>query len=45
MEAKKVKVEIVGREKKENRLFKKLKLILARVKLGIAIILDLIDFL
>ena len=45
VEAKKVKVEIVGKEKKSSKLFKKIKLIWARIKLGIAILLDLIDFL
>ena len=44
MQVKKVKVEIVGKEKKENKLFKKIKRVFARIKLGIAIILDLIDF-
>jgi len=44
MEAKKVKVEIVGKEKKENKFIKTIKSITARIKLGIAIILDLIDF-
>ena len=44
VEAKKVKVEIVGKEKKSSKLFKKIKLIWARIKLGIAILLDLIDF-
>lgn len=44
MEAKKVKVEIVGKEKKENKFFEKIKAITARIKLGIAVILDIIDF-
>lgn len=46
MEAKKVDVEIVGVEKKKkgNKLLKKINLVWARIKLGIAIILDLIDF-
>ena len=44
MEPKKVDVEIVGKEKKPNKFFKKIKSIWARTKLGIAIILDLIDF-
>ncbi len=39
-------VEIVGikKEKKANKLIKKIKSFWARIKLGIAIILDLIDF-
>jgi hypothetical protein len=47
MEAKKVDVEVVdiGREKKASKFFKKIKLILIKIKLGIAIILDGIDFL
>ena len=45
MEAKKVDVEIVGKEKKSNKFLKKIRLVFARIKLGIAIILDLIDFL
>ena len=45
MQAKKVDVEIVGKEKRDNKLFKKINLVFARIKLGIAIILDLIDFL
>lgn len=46
MEAKKVDVEIVGikKEKKAYKFLKKIKSIWAKVKLGIAIILDLIDF-
>lgn len=44
MEPKKVKVEIVDKEKKNSRFLKKIRSILARIKLGIAIILDLIDF-
>ncbi|MEK6868749.1 MAG: hypothetical protein AABX74_00840, partial [Nanoarchaeota archaeon] len=44
MQAKKVDVEIVGKEKRDNKLFKKINLVFARIKLGIAIILDLIDF-
>ena len=44
MEAKKVDVEIVGKEKKSNKFLKKIRLVFARIKLGIAIILDLIDF-
>lgn len=44
MEAKKVKVEIVGKENKENKFLKKVKAITARIKLSIAIILDVIDF-
>ena len=46
MEAKKVKVEIVdiNKEKKSNKFFKKIKAITARIKLGIAVILDVIDF-
>ena len=45
MEAKKVKVEIVGRKKKKSNSFKRIKSALVRIKLGIAIILDGIDFL
>ena len=45
VEAKKVKVEVVGKEKKSNKFLKKIRLVFARIKLGIAIILDLIDFL
>ncbi|HJO01746.1 MAG: hypothetical protein QF655_03195 [Candidatus Woesearchaeota archaeon] len=47
MEAEKVNVEIVdiGKEKKISKFFKKIKSILIRIKLGIAIILDGIDFL
>ena len=44
MELKKVKVEIVGKKKTANKFFKKIKSIWAKVKLGIAIILDLTDF-
>ncbi|MBI2522863.1 hypothetical protein HYW19_00575 [Candidatus Woesearchaeota archaeon] len=44
MQAKKVDVEIVGKEKKSNKFLKKIGLVFARIKLGIAIILDLIDF-
>ena len=44
VKAKKVKVEIVGKEKKSNKFLKKIRLAFARLKLGIAIILDLIDF-
>ena len=46
VEAKKVKVEIVdiNKEKKSNKFFKKIKAITARIKLGIAVILDVIDF-
>jgi len=46
MEAKKVDVEIVGikKEKNANKLTKKIISIWAKVKLGIAILLDLIDF-
>lgn len=44
MQAKKVDVEIVGKEKKSNKVLKKIRLVFARIKLGIAIILDLIDF-
>ncbi len=46
MEAKKVDVEIVGikKENKSHKIFKKIKSMWAKVKLGIAIILDLIDF-
>ena len=44
VKAKKVKVEIVGKEKKSNKFLKKIRLVFARIKLGIAIILDLIDF-
>ena len=47
MEAEKVDVEIVdiGREKKISKFFKKIKSILIKIKLGIAIILDGIDLL
>ena len=46
MQAKKVDVEVVGlkKEKKENKFFKKLKSIAVKIKLGLAIILDTIDF-
>ncbi len=44
MQAKKVDVEIVGKEKKSNKFLKKIRLVFARIKLGIAITLDLIDF-
>src|SRR3989338_2794154 len=46
MEAKKVDVDIVGikKEKNANKLTKKIISIWAKVKLGIAILLDLIDF-
>lgn len=44
MEAKKVDAEIVGEEKGENKFLKKIKAITARIKLCIAIILDVIDF-
>ena len=44
MQAKKVDVEIVGKEKKSSKLFNKVKMVWARIKLGIAILLDLIDF-
>jgi hypothetical protein len=46
---KKVKVEVIFPEKevrkKENRFFKKIKLYFMKIKIGIAIILDIIDFL
>ncbi len=45
MEAKKVDVEIVGKEKKPNKFFKKIKSVIKRIKMGIAIVLDIIDFL
>ena len=44
MQAKKVDVEIVGKERKSSKLFKKINVVWARIKLGIAILLDLIDF-
>ena len=44
VEAKKVIVEVVGKGRKSSKLFNKIKLIWARIKLGIAILLDLIDF-
>ena len=44
VEAKKVIVEVVGKGRKSSKLFNKIKLVWARIKLGIAIILDLIDF-
>ena len=44
MQVKKVDVEIVGKEKKSNKFLKKIRLVFARIKLGISIILDLIDF-
>ena len=44
MEAKKVDVEIVGKENKSKKFFKKIRIVWARIKLGIAILLDLIDF-
>ena len=45
VEAKKVIVEVVGKGRKSSKLFNKIKLVWARIKLGIAILLDLIDFL
>ena len=44
VEAKKVKAEIVGKGKKTNKFIEKIKSIWVRIKLGIAILLDLIDF-
>ena len=45
VEAKKVIVEVVGKGRKSSKLFNKIKLVWARIKLGIAIVLDGIDFL
>lgn len=47
MEARKVNAEIVdvGREKKASKFFRKAKSVMARIKMGIAITLDGIDFL
>ena len=44
METKRVKAEIVGLEKKSGNFWKKLKKVMSRVKLIIAVILDVIDF-
>jgi len=44
MESKKVEVEIVDVEKKSGKFSKKIKSTITKIKLGIAIILDVIDF-
>ncbi len=43
MEARKVNIEIVGKENRSKKFFKKIKSILIRIKLCIAIILDGVD--